>query len=112
MNRKHILMVALLMTIVSLMPCKAQMEELPPMGQFVLQGKMENVNPEKPGKVRLAVCDVWENELFEIPIQSDGTFMKALPIRDIQEVYLYMGNTIVLNVCAGDTITMTCDYKR
>ena len=111
-RKKSILMAVLMMAAASLMPCKAQTEKLPPMGQFVLQGKVGNVNPENPGKVRLAVCDIWDNELFDIPILADGTFMKTLPIREIQEVYLYMGNTIELNVCAGDTITLTYDNKR
>ncbi len=90
----------------------SQMVELPQKGQFVLKGRIENVNPENPGKISLAVCDVWENELHDILIQSDGTFTKVIPIREIQDVYLYIGDTFTLTVCDDDTISLTMDKNR
>ena len=112
MRKKSLLLAVLMMAATNLMPCKAQMEELPEMGQFVFKGKIDNVNPEKPGTLSLAVCDIWENELYDIPLQADGTFTKAIPIRNIQEVYLYIGDTFTLYVCDGDTITLSMDNNR
>ena len=61
---------------------------LPPMGQFVIKGEIQNIHPDTPSKISLAVCDIWENELYDIPIQPNGTFAKTIPVRDMQEVYL------------------------
>ncbi len=91
---------------------KTKAEELPPMGHFVFKGKIENVNPENPGKIQLAVCDIWDNEVCDIPIQSDGTFTKDIPVREIQDVYLYIGDTFTLPICNGDTITLTMDKSQ
>ena len=85
---------------------------LPPMGQFVIKGEIQNIHPDTPSKISLAVCDIWENELYDIPIQPNGTFAKTIPVRDMQEVYLYVGNTITLDVCDGDTITLTMDNNQ
>ena len=90
----------------------SQMVELPQKGQFVLKGRIENVNPENPGKIQLAVCDIWDNEVCDIPIQSDGTFTKDIPVREIQDVYLYIGDTFTLPICNGDTITLTMDKSQ
>jgi peroxiredoxin len=72
------------------------------------------------GKVMNAGGDLWElcsttyfnNDVWKVPISGGGTFAKRIPIRGIQDVYLYLNDdAITINAFPGDTIELYWDER-
>lgn len=79
-------------------------------GNFVIKGKVEN-KPEKMDHWELAVTGYLTNELHTIPIKVDGTFQESIPIEDVQDIYLYLGDAITIFSYPGDTIEAFFDQE-
>jgi thiol-disulfide isomerase/thioredoxin len=76
---------------------------------FVVKGKILN-----PGFDQWELCltTYFNNDVWQIPVTSGGFFAKRIPIRGIQDVYLYLNDdTITINAFPGDTIELYWDDK-
>lgn len=73
---------------------------LPTQEEFVLKGTISNYPKDEKGRdFKLSICDILENQVHKIPILSDGTFIAKLPVREMQDIYLYTLNSITLTAC-------------
>lgn len=71
---------------------------------FVLRGAMTK---KWNGMVKFAVTDPVKNKGHELHADRNGRFEMTVPMRGpLQEMFLYIGNTLSIPVCAGDTINM------
>ena len=80
-------------------------------GSFVVKGKVENKTTDM-NSWRLAVTGYISNEVFTIPVADDGSFEKDIPISDVQDIYLYLDNTITIFSYPGDTIEIYFDCNK
>ena len=73
-------------------------------GTFVLRGSM---SPRWGGVVRFAVSDPVKNRPHELKADRKGNFCMTVPMRGPrEELYLYLGGTVTVPVCRGDTIDL------
>ncbi len=79
-------------------------------GTVVVKGKVSD-KPESMNHWRLAMTNYLENKGFNVPIAADGSFERSFPIRDVQDMYLYLGDAITITVCPGDTIEVLFNGK-
>lgn len=71
---------------------------------FVLKGAMSK---KWNGMVEFAVTDPVKNRGHELHAGKNGRFEMTVPMRGpVQDIYLYIGGTVTIPVCAGDTINM------
>ena len=77
-------------------------------GKFVIKGKVENKSADM-NSWNLAVGDYISNELNTISVAADGSFEKEIPITDVQDIYLYLGDAITIFSYPGDTIEVYFD---
>lgn len=80
-------------------------------GYFVIKGQVANKSP-KTKSWKLAVTDYIDNKAHEVPISEDGTFCLEVPITDVQDIYLYLGDAITIFSYPGDTIEIYFDAKN
>ncbi|MDR2040477.1 MAG: TlpA family protein disulfide reductase [Bacteroidales bacterium] len=81
-------------------------------GEFIIAGKVLN-KPTDMKSWQLAVTGYLSNEGFEIPVKEDGSFEKAIPVTDVQDIYLYLGNdAITIFSFPGDKIQVSFDGHR
>lgn len=78
-------------------------------GTVVIRGKVEN--PDGIKFWRLVVMGYVKSEVHEIQLAADGTFEQALPIVDVQDIYLYLGTPVTIFSHPGDTITLRFDGR-
>jgi peroxiredoxin len=60
----------------------------------------------------LAVTGYISNEGHTIPVANDGYFEKEIPITDVQDIYLYLGDAITIFSYPGDTIEIYFDNNN
>lgn len=71
---------------------------------FVLRGAMSK---KWNGMIKFAVTDPVRNKGHELYADRNGRFEMTVPMRGpLQDMFLYIGNTLSIPVCAGDTINM------
>lgn len=110
-------MLLLILPLLSIVRVNAQTETSYPLnawlgkGEFVITGKVLN-KPSTMKSWQLAVTDYISNKGHEIPIEEDGSFHLALPITDVQDIYLYLGDAITIFSFPGDTIHITFDSGK
>ena len=81
-------------------------------GKFVIKGKVEN-KPEEMKSWSMAVCDYISNEGVTIPVAADGSFEEEINIKDVQDIYLYLGgDAITIFSYPGDTIEVYFDNNN
>lgn len=79
-------------------------------GSFVLRGRM---SPRWGGMVRFAVSDPVKNRGYELRADRKGRFDMTVPMRGrCEELYLYLGGTVNVPVCQGDTIELEIGEKN
>ena len=71
---------------------------------FVIRGEMSRA---WNGAVRLAVTDPVRNHSYDLRATDGKHFQKTIPMRGtVQDIYLYVPGTMIIPVCAGDTIDL------
>lgn len=80
-------------------------------GKFVIKGKVEN-KPADMNSWKLAVTGYIDNESHEISVADDGSFQTQIPITDVQDVYLYLGDAITIFTYPDDTIEIYFDGRK
>jgi len=80
-------------------------------GQLVLKGKAEN-KPADMAYWELAMTDYLRNESYQINLAEDGSFQETIPITDVQDIYLYLGDAITIFSYPGDTIEVYFDANN
>ena len=80
-------------------------------GHFFIKGQVEN-KPAEMNSWRLAVTGYISNEAYTVPVADDGSFEKAIPITDVQDIYLYLGDAITIFSYPGDTIEIYFDNNN
>ena len=71
---------------------------------FVLRGAMSK---KWNGMIKFAVTDPVRNKGHELYADRNGRFEMTVPMRGpLQDMFMYIGNTLSIPVCAGDTINM------
>ena len=71
---------------------------------FVIRGEMSRA---WNGTVRLAVTDPVRNHSYDLSATDGKHFQKTIPMRGaVQDIYLYVPGTMIIPVCAGDTIDL------
>ena len=77
-------------------------------GEFVVRGEVRNKPAEMTGW-NLAVTGYLSNQGYEIPVADDGRFEMAIPVTDVQDIYLYLQDAISVFSFPGDTLTLSFD---
>ena len=81
-------------------------------GKFVIKGKVENKSADM-NSWGMAVSDYISNEAITIPVAADGSFEEEIPIKDVQDIYLYLGgDAITIFSYPGDTIEVYFDNNN
>ena len=80
-------------------------------GSFVIKGKAEN-KPSDMNVWQLAVTGYISNVIHDIPVNVDGSFKAEIPITDVQDIYLYLGDAIIIFSYPGDTIEVFFDCNN
>ena len=80
-------------------------------GTFIIKGKVIN-KPDNMKTWSLAVTDYLSNQSHEIPVAADGTFNTEIPVTDVQDIYLYLGDAITIFSYPGDVIDVTFDANN
>jgi peroxiredoxin len=103
------LLFAACLSLLSLATMAQSLEPCYGTGTFVIRGQVERPDGMKSWK--MAITGYIENSVHEIPVAADGSFEQALPIADVQDLYLYLDNTVSLFSHSGDTITLRFDGR-
>ena len=80
-------------------------------GEFVITGQVE----EKPAKMNswsLAVTNYLDNISYDVPVDSAGHFEMTIPVTDVQDIYLYLGDAITVFTFPGDTIRLSFNGQK
>lgn len=80
-------------------------------GTFLLKGKIEN-KPADIAHWNLAVTGYISNVSHKIMLADDGSFEEEIPITDVQDIYLYLGETITIFSYPNDTIELYFDNNN
>jgi len=80
-------------------------------GTFFIKGKVEN-KPADMNSWELAITGYISNEGYTVPVAEDGSFEKEIPITDVQDIYLYLGDAITIFSYPGDTIEIYFDNNN
>ena len=80
-------------------------------GYFVVRGTSVN-KPEKTETWQLAVTDYIHNRTYDVPVAANGAFERKIPVTDIQDAYLYLGDAVTVFTCPGDTLSVFFDWNE
>jgi len=80
-------------------------------GHLVIKGKIEN-KPQDMHYWKLAITNYMQPEEFQINLSENGYFEQAVPITDVQDIYLHLlDNTTKFFSYPGDTVSIFIDAQ-
>jgi len=85
----------------------AQIDKKTP--HFLIKGKVNNA---KEPSWNFAKTTFFDNKVINVNIQKDGTFNQFVSVEGMQDLYLYLDQTITIYVQPNDTIELNWDTKN